>query len=319
MNTTHRIRHVPGVFRASVALALALSASPLHAQTAEATLAEARGRHARAVGLMQESPPNYGAAITEFSEAYRLLEGHPRRYVELRNIAECYQNLGQYDRALEYFRRYLDEGGPEAEDRPRYEGALQALEAMLGAVDVAVNVPTAEVWADSRLVGRAPGRVRIPGGRHVVELRASGYSPARQEVELASRQTLSLRFSLEPLGRRGLSPVLFWTGVGATSVALGVGAVFGALALSARSDVDQRLASPVETERFSVGPADRERIASRGQVADALYVTAAALGAATAVVYFLTDFRGSGRASTSLRVAPVATPLAYGLSLGGAF
>ncbi|MBI5512287.1 MAG: PEGA domain-containing protein [Deltaproteobacteria bacterium] len=298
-------------------LAVILAAATAGAQD----LGPARQRHERAVALTQENPPNYNAALTEFEEAYRLLEGHPRRYVELRNIAECYQNLGQYDRALTAFQRYLQEGGPGAEDRPRYEAAIAALESTLGSFDIQVNLPSAEVWVDDRQVGVAPGRVRVPGGRHLVELRASGHSPSRQEAQVASRQTTPLAFTLEVLGRGGMAPVFFWSALGATAVTASVGAVFGVLALSARSDVNTRLASSDDATRFSVGPGDQQRITSLATTADILYASAGVLAVGTAVLYFITDFRG-GRAAPaqgSLRLRPLVGPGGLGVGLGGAF
>ena len=300
--------------RVSAAAALVALAPAATAQD----LAAARARHDRGVGMVGEQPPNYNAAITEFEEAYRLLAGHPRQYIELRNIAECYQNLGQYDRAITYLQRYLQEGGAGAEDRPRYEAALSVLESTMGTVEVATNVDRAEVWADNRLVGEAPGRVRVPGGRHVIELRAPGRSPARAEVDVVSRHTARVSIALDALGRRGITPAVFWIGLGATALVAGAGGAFGVQALTARADVDERLGSADAATRFSVGPADRQRIADLTQVADILYLSAGILAVGTTVVAFLTDFRGAPaeqpRASR-LRVAPTLGPRAQGVSL----
>jgi hypothetical protein len=299
------------------AVVTVLVAAPAAAQD----LAGARARHERGVALFNEQPPNYNGALTEFEEAYRLSAGHPRRYIELRNIAECYQNLGQYDRAITYLQRYLQEGGPGAEDRPRYEAALSVLESTMGTVEVTTNVPAAEVWADNRRVGDAPGRVRVPGGRHVIELRAVGRSPARREVDVVSRQSARVHMDLDALGRGGITPAVFWIGLGATAVVAGVGGVFGVQAMSARGDVDTRLASSDAAVRFTVSPADRQRIAELAQVADILYLSAGVLAVGTTVVAFLTDFRGASgeQPRATLRVAPLLGPLVQGLSLEGRF
>lgn len=304
------------IFRAALASMLIVFASTASSQD----LGAARERHTRGVGLLSEQPPNYSAALTEFEEAYRLLVGHPRQYIELRNVAECYQNLGQYDRAITYFQRYLQEGGPGAEDRARYEAALSVLESTMGAVEVATNVPSAEVWADNRRVGDAPGRVRVPGGRHVLELRAPGRSPARIEVDVVSRQTARIRIDLDALGGRGITPVVFWVGLGATAVLGGVGGVFGIQAMTARSDVDARLASSDPATRFSVGPSDRQRIADHAQVADILYLSAGILAVGTTVVAFLTDFRSTPAEQAQVsrvRVTPMIGLAAQGIALEG--
>src|SRR5689334_23133066 len=68
---------------------------------------------------------NYDAARSEFQQAYRLLAGHPRRYIVLHNLALCYERMFHYDDALAYYERYLSEGGPAAEDRAQIEAVEQ--------------------------------------------------------------------------------------------------------------------------------------------------------------------------------------------------
>ncbi len=286
-----------------LALSLPLVPVTARAQPMGAQEAEARTRHQAGQRFLEGSPSDPNAALAEFSAAYNLMQGHPRRFLELENMGRCYQQLGQYDRALEFYQRFLAEGGSADQDGPRIQAAIVALTATLGGVGIGSNVP-AEVWVDNRRVGDAPGWVRIPGGRHVIELRARGYSSSRQEVDVTSRQNTTAQFTLDR-SSASLSPVLFWSGVGATVVAAGLGAVFGGRALAARSDVDARAASSDPNVRYSVGDADAERIAELSLVADVFFAGAAVLGIGTVVMYFLTDFGGratgpSGAASVRL-------------------
>lgn len=313
------------VIAALTVAALSLSSSPARAQTppdatavAPDALAEARRRHAAGRSLLEANPPDHNAALAEFQRAYDLLEGHPRRYLELSNIGRCYQGLGQYDRAMEYYERYLREGGAQAEDRAQVEASIAALGDILGTLDVTVNVPQAEVWIDSRRVGTAPGRLRVPGGRHVVELRARGHFPARQEVELASRRSVALTFHMEA-PRGGVRPVFFWVTASLAVAAAGTGGVFGGLALAARGDVDTRLASTNADTRFSVGEEDARNIRNLALTADVLYASAVALGIGATVLLVLTDWRGAPRERATAWRGPVVAPFGAGLQLVGAF
>lgn len=306
-----------------VALAFGFASTPASAQPqgappASADLEEARRRHDVGRALLEANPPDYNAALAEFMRAYELLAGHPRRYLELSNIGRCHQGLGQYDRAMEYYERYLREGEVRAEDRAQVEASIAALRDILGTLRIEVDVAGAEVWVDDRQVGAAPGRVRIPAGRHVVELRAPGHAPSRREVELASRQERALSFSLERLGRAGLRPVFFWVAAGLTVATAGVGAYWGARALAERGDVDARVASADEASRFSVTDVDRQRIGGLATTADAFFIGAAALGVGATVLAFLTDW-GGARASGAPRASLLVVPQAPGVQLAGTF
>lgn len=295
--------------------------SPAQAATTPA-LDEARQRHASGRSLIEASPPDYNAALAEFRRAYELMEGHPRRYLELSNIGRCYQGLGQYDRAMEFYERYLREGGDQADDRAQVEASIRALRDILGTLVIETNVPEAEVWVDSRQVGTAPGRVHVPGGRHVVELRARGHAPSRQEVELASQQTVPMTFSLEVLGRAGLRPTFFWITAGVAAAAAATGGVFGVLALSARSDVDARLASTNDATRFSVSGDDAQHIRTLSLTADVLFASGAALAIGATVLAFLTDWHGASREGAprpTARLVPSLAPSAAGVQLVGSF
>jgi hypothetical protein len=278
---------------------------------------EAREHQRRGRGLIAAG--NYNGALAEFERVYALLEGHPRRYTALSNIGRCYQGLAQYDRAMEYYQRYLREGGDAAEDRAQVEAAITALDDLLGTLAVTVTVARAEVWSDGRLIGAAPGAIRLPGGRHSVEIRAPGFSPSRREIEIAAHQRLELRFALEPLGRR-LSPRWFWMGLAATGLSAVGGAAFGVAAVAARRDVDARLASPELSIRFTVSDEDTARIQAFARDADIFFAVTGALAVGTVVTLFLTDFHSTtepSRPRAMWMVAPLATAGAIGAQFGG--
>lgn len=286
-------------------------------------LAEARQRHDQGRTFEALNPPNYRAALVEYQRAYELLAGHPLQYLELNNIASCYQNLGEYDAALESYERFLREGGPAARDRDRVGATIQALVSTLGTVEIETNVSSAEVWSESRRIGSAPGRVRVPGGRHLIELRAAGHVSGRQEVSVASRQTLTVRVELERIRPpRRIPTVYFWTGVGVTLAAAATGVVFASLTMAARTDVDHRLASTSPSVRFSVTAEDQQSIANKALVADIFFISAGALAIGTTVLGLLTDFRAHPDESPRSSIPRVGVSVASGtagLMLQGAF
>lgn len=285
-------------------LTIALAASA--AAQDDPRLVEARERQARGRALLDAGDAN--GALVEFERVYALLEGHPRRYMALSNIGRCHQSLGQYDRALDYYRRYLEEGGPDAEDREAVQAASEALLGLLGTLELTTNVETAEVWIDNRRAGSAPGTLRVPVGRHAVELRAEGHSPARREIELAARQELTLRIELEALGGpSGIDPAFFWSGLALTLLTAGASGGVGAAFLVAHGDNEGRVADGT----LAAGDVAEER--DLALVADVLLATAGALAIGTAVLGFVTRWdteRDSPRVAVDLAPDRVAIVVA---------
>jgi len=265
---------------------------------------------------------NFDAALPEFERAYELMGDRAERYILLFNLGQCHERLFRYDAALEFYRRYMEEGGPQAQDRAMVDGTIRALEGLLATIRVRSNAPGAEVWVDDRRVGTSPGDLRIPGGRHLVELRAPGFLPSRQEVQIPARTTHELAFALEALHRRqGIHRAYFWSAAGVAVAAGIVGGIFGGLALDARSGVDARLADPVL--RYDVSEEDQQDIRRTALTADLFYAGAALFGVGAAVLVFLTDWRrGSVEAPSaraSLGLGPLVLGRATGVQVMGAF
>ncbi len=296
-------RHAPST-AASAAPALT-TIPPAATATATATtsppttpddprLTEARERQRRGRALLDGR--DFNGALAEFERVYQLLDGHPRRYMALSNIGRAYQSLAQYDRAIDYYQRYLREAPPDAEDRATVDAAIHALDDLLGSLQITIDGPArAEVWADNRMLGEAPGSIRLPTGRHLIELRAAGYQPVRREVQLSAHDTVPLRFRLER-PRGGIAPAVFATGVGVTVATLGAGGISGIVALSARGAIDARRMNPNPEERFLVAgeAADRAAVGTPATIADVLFIAGGALAIGTTVLALVTDWRGRG-------------------------
>lgn len=300
---------------------------PTDAATAEAT-AEAKTRFERGLALAKEG--NCGAAVVELEASFALVA----RPNTLYNIAQCQEQLFRYDLAVAAYERFLREAPADDPDRVGVETAMRTLRNLLGTIDVASNTE-ADVWLGDRIVGRAPGKVLVPGGSHALELRADGWIPARKQVVVAGQQTVAVTIELEKAEQtiqttvenryevtkiekdRGISPVFFFVGAGA-AVACGVaGAIFGFGALSEKSeaeDVDPRLSRAGYVSA----------IEDKATTADIFFISAGVLAAGSVVLYFLTDWEGepeaqaAARAKPKFHAAPWVSDRAAGLTVGGA-
>lgn len=252
---------------------------------------EARQRVKRAEALFEAE--NYDAALAEFERAYELLAGHPLQPELLYNIALCHERRFRYSMAMNLYERYMREAGSTGEARADVEATVRTLGNLLGTVEIASNVK-AEVWIDDKLVGSAPGTVLVPGGLHAIELRAAGHESAQRELKLAARETVKLDFELSAIGT-GLSPVWFYSGVGATLASAIVGVGFAA---KLKSEHDSFATS--EPDSALNRPSDRDHLDDLALRADIFFAASGALAIGTAVLALFTDFkRGKPEADTA--------------------
>ncbi|MCA9604286.1 MAG: PEGA domain-containing protein [Myxococcales bacterium] len=306
---------------AMTCVAALLHAPPATAQD-DPRWADAEARFAEAQAEFDRQ--NYDGALASFTHIHDLLETHPRAFFVLFNIGLCQEHLFRYDEALASYQAFLTQGrayarqhGEPLQREADAQNALTQLEARLATLEVAVNVGRAEVWVDQRRVGTAPGPVRVAEGTHVVELRASGHAPGRQQISIAARTTQPMSFTLER-SFGGLSPAFVITGAALTAIAAGIGIGFGASALAEQGLIDEQLGSSDPTERFRVTQARIDANAETALIADVFFATAGVLGIATVVLVFVTDW-GGGEGADRARLAPWVDPNGGGLAVGGTF
>jgi tetratricopeptide (TPR) repeat protein len=247
------------------------------ASAALAQNAEANQRIEHGEQLFNEG--DYDGALAEFERAYEIIGEHPNRFMVLYNIGRCHERKFRYDLALQYYRRYLAEGGAGAPDRAQVDASIRQLEGTLATITISSNV-SAEVWSDDRQIGVAPGDVLVPGGRHVIELRASGYGPERREVQIAPRDHSSLSFELISYG--GVEPLYFGLFSGLAVLTAAAGAGVGIYALMRRDELEQELMDPIRM--WEIGDAEEREMETLTIVADVLFGTAG-LFAITAIVF----------------------------------
>ena len=276
--------------------AVAAPVEPTPAPTVDA-YAEAKNRVARAEGLFAQG--NYDAALAEFVRSYETMLGHPARYLVLFNMAQCYEKLYLYDSAIDAYRRYLTEGGAQAEDAAVVRAKVELLEDLLGKVTLRVRArdstptPKYEVWLDGRRLGRDLASFSIPGGTHQIEVHASGFVVEKKPLQLTAATSQELLFELTPLAReyRGLKPTLFWVTSGVALAAAAGGATVGIATLRERSAVDEQL-SAGPPESLQVGADDQRRIRRLATTTDVFFLASGVFTASAVVLAFLTDFGG---------------------------
>jgi hypothetical protein len=279
--------------------------------------AEIRTRYAEAERIYEAG--DFAGSLAEFDRIYELLDGNPRRFFVLYNIGRCQEQLFRYGDALTSYQRFLAEGGAAQPQAPAARQKIAELTARLATLTIQTNT-AAEVWVDGRHVGSAPGEVRVDGGSHTVEVRASGYAPARADVQIAARTQQALTLQLDRASS-GINSGFFVAGAALTAIAAGIGIAFGAGALADQSTIQARLASSDEAERFQVTEAQIAAMEEAALFADIFYGAAAVLGVASIVLLFVTDWNDGAAPSppptTAFRVTPFASDTAAGLVLEG--
>jgi tetratricopeptide (TPR) repeat protein len=146
------------------------------------TIDEARKQHR--AGVEAFAAGQYEDAVAAFLTADAL---HPSSETAF-NIAKAYEAQGDDSHALQYYREYLRRA-PSATDRDQVAQRISKLSqkiALRGLQQASfiVSPAGAAVLVDSEPIGAAPVTLDLRPGKHLVEFRKAGYSPAQFEFEL---------------------------------------------------------------------------------------------------------------------------------------
>jgi tetratricopeptide (TPR) repeat protein len=152
------------------------------AQVRDRTGEEARKQHH--AGVEAFAAGQYDEAIAAFLTADAL---HPSSETAF-NIAKAYEAQGDNSHALEYYREYLRRS-PAATDRDGVSKRVVKLsqKIALKGVQQATFIVTpigSAVLVDSEPIGAAPVTLDLPPGKHTVEFRKAGFTPATFQFEL---------------------------------------------------------------------------------------------------------------------------------------
>lgn len=306
--------------------AAAQEAAPdeVEAAPADARLDEARARLARGQALYDAG--DLEGAWVEFGRVELLLEDHPLRPLATYNRARTAERLFRYDEALALYEAYLAAPDPDARFAEAARAKLEALAALLGTLRLEVELETRddapavswEVWVDGRRVARDATEVRVPGGRHRVEVRAEGRLSAVEEVEVASGRDASVRLRVRlPARSRGLAPEPFAIALASAGVLALVAAILGPVALAERERLEACLRPETFDARCWVALEEgNARVAGLAIGADVSAGLALAAAVAATVLGVLTDFGGEPH-EPGARVVPLVGPTLAGLALEG--
>jgi len=319
--------------------ALAVLALPLEAWAApsavDRTMAQSLFDDARR--LMSEG--NYKAACPKLEESNRLDPSGGT----LLNLALCREQEGKLATAWTHFKQALS--AAKRDDRAdRIQAAeehLAALEVRVPSITVVVAEPRAdqEVWVDGASVGRSAWgtRMSLDPGKHEVSSRAPGTPTWSQSLELDPGSNVRLEvppFAAgasdgAPAGPKpedkpheaaasGGSSTLGWVIAGTGVVALGVGSVFGARAISKQNQSEDECPTPKTCSPDGVAYGNQANTAA--WVAN-IGIGLGLVGVATGTYLILTSSKSSGAQARSgapvLRVG--AGPSSARVSLEGRF
>lgn len=168
--------------------ALALTLPSLHARAEGSASAqdEAASRFKKGLDLFKEG--DYQAALIELRRANELAPN----YNVLYNIGQVYFQLQDYPNALHSLQRYLAEGGKAIDSKRRLEvdKDIEKLKSRVANIEIAVNVPDAEVTIDDVSAGKSPlpKAVLVGAGRHRIVVSKAGFGSVTRIVEIASAE-----------------------------------------------------------------------------------------------------------------------------------
>lgn len=144
----------------------------------------------------------YEQAVKAFTLAYEL---YPKAVIALYNIAKSYERLGDGEKCITYFDRYLDayRKANKRNDPPDIKDIENTkLKCKLG-TKIELTIETdpigAAVYVDDKdkLLGTTPYKLRLDAGTYNMLLESSGYEPLEQKIEVRAGEARRLSFKLE--------------------------------------------------------------------------------------------------------------------------
>ena len=228
----------------------------------KAQLAEAKKHYGD--GVAKYNSGDFDGALQDFQAADAVKQTpQTARYIGL-----CLDNLGRFQEAVLAYNRFLANVPPKmAAQGDELKTRVAAIQLLPGKLHLTSEPSAAGFTLDGKpQPNPTPADVELPPGHHALHFTAAGHDPVDKDVEVAyaSKQDVSVTLPLSPAppppppvavappppaaappppSLPPLAPVAhsntaaFITG-GAAVVAVGVGAAFGAMALSDKSSFD---------------------------------------------------------------------------------
>jgi len=320
-----RRRHRPLCARrpdlASVALTIAcvLTGANSAARADETGAAEAPAKTAYRQGVEHFKQKQFADAIREFNKAYRL-DPNP---VLVFNMARAFEELQQYDSAIEYYRKYL-EMLPETPDRKMVEESVRTLEILKKQAATPVLVPLnvtskpepARVLVDGREIGSTPLKTTIPAGHHYLAVEADGHERHASEFDATADTPIEREVLLLPRPA-GAPPTAYESGLSRRTwafITMGAGGTVGALGgvsgLLASRKADKL--GEVDADPRKATASQYEELKSEGKtfaLAADILMGVGAVGVVTSLVLLLTgdDPAPAAAPATDAMASPAAS------------
>jgi tetratricopeptide (TPR) repeat protein len=230
----------------------------------------------------------YVEAAAAFERAY-LLAPHPSA---LANIGFCYDEVGDYPRAVVAFRKYMLQPNPETpKDTVKISRYLKSMKSKVGDLVVKCAPSVCEVIVDKVPYGVAPDSIVLLAGPHLVTITAVGGAVSTQyniDVPKGGRIALNVDLSGEPSVMAVPEPVAvepdplrlgapFWLSTSVTVLGLGATVVLGVLSTQNRQD-------------FEAGGSIDPALKQRGEKLNLWVGIAAGVTAAAAVAAIVSAF-----------------------------
>ncbi|HVY29755.1 MAG TPA: hypothetical protein VHB79_24515 [Polyangiaceae bacterium] len=164
-------------------------AAPLSsAATTEADNATLEARRHFKSGTKLYRDGNYGGALAEFEEAYRLKPGAG----SLQNVALSQKGLFRYAEAAATLEQLLGKHAGELNEgeRKAVEDAISELKGLIASIKLRIVPATARVLLDGRQLNEAEwsAALVLNVGEHTLSVDAPGYAPERKLLRLAGGQ-----------------------------------------------------------------------------------------------------------------------------------
>ena len=303
------------------------------AAPAPAAAAKSDPKKAYAEGEKKFKANDYANALVDFLAADSVKQTpQAARYIGL-----CHDNLGHLQDAVTAYERFLADVPPKmGEQGEEIKRRVAAIKAIPGKIHVETTPAGATVALDGKVLSAVtPTDVEATPGRHTLKLTADGRVTQEKDLDVAYASKQDLRAELEekplppapapppppepvaavppppppaPVADKGSSMVPALVTGGLAVVALGVGTVFGVMALGDKSDFDKNPTS---------GKADDGE--NHALIADMAFGVAVTLGVTSAVLFFSGGSSGASAKNDqgiltakaqpkAFSVAPIVTP-----------
>jgi hypothetical protein len=162
------------------------TAAPTESDVADTRTLEARAHFKAGTKLYRDG--NYGGALAEFEEAYRLKPGPG----SLQNVALSQKGLFRYAEAAATLEQLLEQHRAELseEESRAVRDALSELRGLIASVRLRIAPESARVLLDGRLLtsSERAAPIVLNVGEHTLSVDAPGYAPERRVLRIAGGQ-----------------------------------------------------------------------------------------------------------------------------------